>query len=151
LLETLQRCGLVASYFCVFQEWFVQWYMDLSNSMICVDWYRPIPLQAWTDSLGSRSWRLSEFLDNGPMKVVRLTALHTGHLYPPGKIPGTHFCESLSRSQDHSAAGGNKSMKIFNYAMGKRTRDLPGCSAVPDLIYTVEITRNNKPVRRLTR
>jgi len=26
------------------------------------------------------------------MKVVRLTALHTGRLYLPGNIPGTHFC-----------------------------------------------------------
>jgi hypothetical protein len=25
------------------------------------------------------------------MKVVRLSALRTGHLYPPGIIPGTHF------------------------------------------------------------
>jgi hypothetical protein len=26
------------------------------------------------------------------MKVVRLSALCAGHLYPPGDIPGTHFC-----------------------------------------------------------
>jgi len=26
------------------------------------------------------------------MKVVRLSALHTGCLYSPGNIPGTHFC-----------------------------------------------------------
>jgi len=26
------------------------------------------------------------------MKVVSLSALCTGHLYPPGNIPGTHFC-----------------------------------------------------------
>ena len=26
------------------------------------------------------------------MKVVRLTALLTGRLHPPGNIPGTHFC-----------------------------------------------------------
>ena len=26
------------------------------------------------------------------MKVVRLSALRTGHLYRPGNIPGTHFC-----------------------------------------------------------
>jgi len=30
--------------------------------------------------------------DNRHMKVVRLSALHTGRLYPPGNIPGTHFC-----------------------------------------------------------
>jgi hypothetical protein len=32
------------------------------------------------------------FLDSGHMKVVRLLALGTGRLYPPGNIPGTHFC-----------------------------------------------------------
>jgi hypothetical protein len=32
------------------------------------------------------------FLDNLHMKVVRLSALRTGHLYPPGNIPGIHFC-----------------------------------------------------------
>jgi hypothetical protein len=26
-------------------------------------------------------------------------------LFRPTKIPGTHFCQMLSRSQDHSAAG----------------------------------------------
>jgi hypothetical protein len=26
------------------------------------------------------------------MKVVRLSALCTGHLYPLGDIPGMHFC-----------------------------------------------------------
>ena len=29
--------------------------------------------------------------------VVRLSALSTGRLYPPGNIPGTHFCYRLSR------------------------------------------------------
>jgi hypothetical protein len=27
----------------------------------------------------------------------------TGRLYPPGNIPGTHFCQRLSRPQGHSA------------------------------------------------
>ena len=32
------------------------------------------------------------FQDNRHMRVVRLSALHTGRLYPPGNIPGTLFC-----------------------------------------------------------
>jgi len=32
------------------------------------------------------------FQDNRHMKVVRLLALRTGHLYRPGNIPGIHFC-----------------------------------------------------------
>jgi hypothetical protein len=33
------------------------------------------------------------------MKVVRLSALRTGRLYPPGNIPGTHFFLRLSQPQ----------------------------------------------------
>ena len=51
-----------------------------------------IPLQAWTGPEGSRRLRLPDFQDNRHMKVVRLSALRTGRLYPPGNSPGTHFC-----------------------------------------------------------
>jgi hypothetical protein len=47
---------------------------------------KAILFQAWTGPKGSR------FQDNRNMKVVRLSALRTGCLYPPGIIPGTHFC-----------------------------------------------------------
>ena len=50
-----------------------------------------ISLQAWAGPQGSRSLRLPEFLDNPHMKVVCLSALGTGRLYPPGDIPDTHF------------------------------------------------------------
>jgi hypothetical protein len=33
------------------------------------------------------------------MKVVRLSDLRTGRLYPQGNTPGTHFCHKLSRPQ----------------------------------------------------
>ena len=46
---------------------------------------KAVPLQAWTGLEGSR------FQDNRHMKVVRLSYLRTGHLYPPGNILGTHF------------------------------------------------------------
>ena len=39
------------------------------------------------------------------MNVVRLSALRTGRLYLPGNMPGTHFCQRLSRPQGLSAAG----------------------------------------------
>jgi hypothetical protein len=43
-----------------------------------------------------RPWGFNEveairFQDNRLMKVVRLSAIRTGRLYPPGNIPGTHF------------------------------------------------------------
>ena len=71
------------------------------------------------------------FQDNRHMKVVRLSALHTGRLYPPGNIPGTHFCWRLSQPQGHSAAGRIMSIKNSNDTIGNRTCDLPTCSAVP--------------------
>jgi len=66
------------------------------------------------------------------MKVVRLSALSTGRLYPPGNIPGTHFYQRLSRPQGHSVAGRIMSMKKSNNS-GDRNRDLPACSAVQDI------------------
>jgi len=69
--------------------------------------------------------------DNRHLKVVRLSAIRTGRLYPPGNIPGTHFYWRLSQPQGHSAAGRIMSMKNSNVTIGNRTRDLPDCSAVP--------------------
>ena len=50
---------------------------------------------------------------------------------PPGNIPGTHFCYKLTQPQGHSATERIMSMKNSNDTIGKRTRDLPACSAVP--------------------
>jgi hypothetical protein len=38
-------------------------------------------------SIGFQEVKAPRFPDNGHMKVVRLSALHTGHLYP-----SIHFC-----------------------------------------------------------
>jgi hypothetical protein len=42
--------------------------------------------------LGFQEVEASRFLDNRHMKVARWLALLSGRLYPPGNIPGTHFC-----------------------------------------------------------
>jgi len=65
------------------------------------------------------------------MKVVRLSALRTSRLYPPGNIPSTYFCESLSQPQGHNAAGRIMPMKNSSDTIENRTRDLLACSAVP--------------------
>jgi hypothetical protein len=65
------------------------------------------------------------------MEVIRLSALRTGRLYLPGDIPGTGFCQRLSRFQGHSAAGRGKSTKNSSDSFGNLIRDLPAYSAVP--------------------
>jgi hypothetical protein len=62
---------------------------------------------------------------------VRMSALRAGRPLPRRKIPGTHFCKRLSGSQGHSAAGRIRSIEESNDLIGKRTRDLPVCSIVP--------------------
>jgi len=71
------------------------------------------------------------FQDSRRMNGVKLSALSTGRLYPPGNIPGTHLCWRLSQPQDHKAAGKFMSMKNSRDTIGDRTRELPACSAVP--------------------
>jgi hypothetical protein len=68
------------------------------------------------------------------MKVVRLSALCTGRLYPPpppGNIPGTHFCQRLSRPQGHSVTVRIMSMKNSDDTIGNRNRGLLACNTVP--------------------
>jgi hypothetical protein len=91
------------------------------------------PLQAWTGPWGSRRLRLPEFLDSRHVKVVRLSALGAGRLYPQGKIPGTNFCQRLSRPQGHSAAGRIESTNNLKDPIRNQTRDHPACSAVRQL------------------
>jgi hypothetical protein len=67
------------------------------------------------------------------MSVLRLSALRTGRLYPPGNIPGNHFCEGLRRSQDQSAAERFMSMKNFNETIQNRNHELLAFKAVPQL------------------
>jgi hypothetical protein len=58
---------------------------------ICIYFFSN-PITGLDRPLGFQEVEAPIFLDNRHMKVVRLSALHTGRLYPPGKIPGTHFC-----------------------------------------------------------
>ena len=71
------------------------------------------------------------------MKVVRLSALPTGRLYPPGDVPGTQFFWRLGQSHGHSAAGRIESMKNPSDTIGNRTRELPACIAVPQPTATL--------------
>ena len=77
---------------------YTQFFSTLVLCVFAYDSVKAIPTQAWT------CFEDSTFHDNRHLKVVRMSALHTGRLYPPGNIPGTHFCFKLSRLQGHSAA-----------------------------------------------
>jgi hypothetical protein len=46
---------------------------------------KAVALQTWTGPQGSRSLRLQTFLESRHMKVVNLSALRTGRLYPQNK------------------------------------------------------------------
>ena len=65
---------------------------------------KAVPLQVWSGPESSRKLNFPDFMttaqDGG--KVVSLT--HRPPL-PPGNAPGTHFCQTLSRPQGHSAIG----------------------------------------------
>jgi hypothetical protein len=50
---------------------------------------------------------------------------------PSRKIPGTHFCERLSRHQGHSTAGKIPSIEKSNDLIGNRTHDITACSIAP--------------------
>ena len=45
---------------------------------------------------GSQEVEAPKFPDIRHMNVVRLSALHTVHLCPPGNIPGAHLFQGLS-------------------------------------------------------
>ena len=67
------------------------------------------------------------------MKVVRLSALRTGQLYPQETFLVLISVRGWVNPQGHSAAGRITSMKNSNDTIGNRTRDLPTCSTV---LYT---------------
>jgi hypothetical protein len=73
---------------------------------------------------------LPKILDNwhtDGAEVVHLTYRQQIYL---DNIPGTHFCQRLSRSKGHCAAGRIRSIEKSNYLFENRTQYLPACSTV---------------------
>ena len=66
--------------------------------------YKAVPLQAWSDTEGSRKLGFPDFMTiaQDGCKIVSLT--HRSPL-PLGNDPGTHFCYRLSQPRSHSAIG----------------------------------------------
>jgi hypothetical protein len=78
VLQSVIKCN----FHCMFQQLYKATYIhEVKQSLTDLD--RP---------LAFHEVEAHRFIDNQHMKVVRLSALHTGSLYPPGNTPGTHFC-----------------------------------------------------------
>ena len=99
--------------------------------------FSPLKIRRLRPGLNPRTW------------VPKASTLPLDHrLYPPGNIPGTHFCWRLSQPQGHSAAGGIMSMKNSNDTIGNQTRKLPPCSAVPQPITILFFTYSSYMFQR---
>jgi hypothetical protein len=68
--------------------------------------------------------RLQHFLDNRFTDGDEVVRLVRQRPFNPRKIPGTHFCQRLSRPQGHSAAGRIRLIKKSKDVIGNLTRDL---------------------------
>ena len=79
---------------------------------------------------------LPGFLDNQHTKVVRLSALRTGCLYPQG---WSLVLISVRGSVIPRMVGRTKFMENPNDPIRDRTRDLPACSAVASLKTSVTL------------
>jgi hypothetical protein len=106
------------------RRWSINNLTKQSNAYTCLD--RP---------KDSRRLRLPEFLDHQHVKVIRLpAALCTVCLYqqpPPKMVVVLISVRGWSWLQDHSVARRIKLMKNPNDPIQNQTKDLPGCSGLP--------------------
>jgi hypothetical protein len=80
--------------------------------------------------VSSESSRFPNFLHNqlkDDSEVARITRRPP---FTPRKIPGTHFCQRLSRLQGHGATGGIRLTEKSNDIIGNRTRAVAARNAV---------------------
>ena len=67
------------------------------------------------------------------MKVVRLSDICTGRLYPPRNIPGTYFCQKLSRPQDHGITSSRTEPATFRLVPQCLTNCATACSCIREV------------------
>jgi len=81
----------VGSYYIAYVIWVLDT-CDGLGSITCKAKGKAIPVQTNCRARGFHDVKALRFQDIRQMKVVRLLALNTGRLYPPGNIPRTHVC-----------------------------------------------------------
>ena len=80
---------------------------------------------------GFQEFEVPRFQDNRHTKVIRLTALCTGRLYPQEIFLVLISIRGWVNSRAIARAGSIMSMKNSSDTIGNRTRNLSACSAVP--------------------
>jgi hypothetical protein len=76
------------------------------------------------------------------MKVVRLSALHTSHLYSSGNIPGTYFIRGWVNPRATVRPEGLGQQKISKNATRNQTHNIPACRVVPQTNRATAYTPN---------
>jgi hypothetical protein len=76
--------------------------------------------------------RLPHFLENRLTDGGKVVSLKQGPSFTVRQIFGTCFCQNLSRSQEHNAAGRITATEKFCELIGNLTRGLPACSMYLD-------------------
>ena len=100
--------------------WYVKYYLNKYDyQRIMKSLFSPGQALGIPRSLGYQISRQSSH------EGSKLSALRTGGLYSSGNIPGTHFCQRMSRPQNHMVAGRIMSMEN---SIGNRICDLPAFS-----------------------
>jgi hypothetical protein len=89
------------------------------------------PITGLDRSRGFHKVEPPRFQDNRHMKVVRLSALRTGRLYPQKILLVLIYVRGWVNTRGHSATGRIMAMKISNDTTGNWARNLPAFSAVP--------------------
>jgi len=68
------------------------WVSLQAEHMMYIGKGKTIPVQASTGPEGFKEFEAPTFHDSRYIKMVRLSSICTGRLYPAGNMSGTHFC-----------------------------------------------------------
>jgi hypothetical protein len=101
-----------------------------SNSMMVKRRGKDIPLTGHEDPWVCETSRLLHLLDSRLTDGGEVVSITRRPPFIPRKIPGTHFCQRLSRPQGHIAAGRIRLIEKSNDHIGTQSRDLPARSIV---------------------